>query len=580
MDKKLWVFSIFVSLFILGGMSFVSATAGNGTLHSIGGADGTAGRAAVNTSFGNVAGGTTVTLNFHITPPGTLNNTHFVTNLTVFYNTSMTVFAKATLTGVSGNTTCSSNVCTNASGRVGSFVVSWTLPTTDGSYRLIPMYGYRTVPGPEMNVSLNLVNVDNTKPTVTLVGNMTDAFVFTSASRFLSNYPAQAIFMRAKVSDRNVRNCTMWTDARYATTKASVIAVNKSGLNTVAAAGGFINDSTAGTVKFFNATPRWMLESANVLIANDKFKWGVSCYDNATTPNYGVDSTNRTFYFDNSSPKMANTNPLVLEDSDPNAKDTSSSGLFTIGGVWTSELLETLKFTCNVDEDNIGKVTFFVKDPGSSIFTDVGSSTSKTFDFKKTNAIGLYEVYCSTDDIAGNSTKSITVKFRLQAEDEGEVKGTAPYVKPFNVDFSKVDTKNIVEPEGRILTVSFDGKTEHTVNFQRVTATSVTLVITSTPKTLNLNIGDTKNVDVNDDGVDDFAVSLVSIIEGKANVAFKKLTGAAQVAREESGQPATTVSAGTGPTTSGRSMTGIWIVVLIVVVGVIIYLVVARRKKK
>ena len=115
--------------------------------------------------------------------------------------------------------------------------------------------------------------------------------------------------------------------------------------------------------------------------------------------------------------------------------------------------------------------------------------------------------------------------------------------------------------------------------FKAVTLDSVTLIITSTPKVVTLKKGESRGVDINDDGVNDISVALRDIIVGNAQVDVTKLSGAEAVAREEGGTTTPTTVARTTPGTS-RSTTGIWIVALIVIVGVIIYLVYAKRKKK
>ena len=177
MDKKLLVFSILVSLFILGGMSFALANAGSG-LHTYGG-----NKVPTNTSFGTVCG-STCRLNLH---NGNNSDASPVWNITIYYNSTAgatPAWTTATLAGVASNTTCSGNICNKTGNGDGgaSFLVDWTVPSTNGDYRLVVRYRWRN--GTRLNSSLNaLVNVDTTKPTVTLGGNVTDAFVFYSTGR-------------------------------------------------------------------------------------------------------------------------------------------------------------------------------------------------------------------------------------------------------------------------------------------------------------------------------------------------------------------------------------------------------------
>ncbi len=591
MDKKLLVFSIFVSLFILGGLSLAEAHNLRGIYYYGLNSTGTlpvpvniTARRATNSTFGTVIGGTSVNVFVNHSAHATLNGTHKIGNVTIYYNTSgSTGWSRATLSSVTSNSTCTSNVCRNTTGPSGGggLVVAWTVPSTEGLIVVKTAVRYQN-----NSFALNktaLVRIDTTKPSVTLGGRgnatfaaLTNNFVFVNLNRF-AKLGGQGInyTMIAKVTDRDVSNCTLWTEFGF--NEKRTFAANKTGVNTIGGRYGFLNDSTAGLTKFWNATHHY-----RGAVPNNKFKWSAVCYDNATTPNYGVPSTNFSFYFDNKTPAFPSTHGVFFEDSDPNAKDTSKTGLFQVGGVWTSELLETLTFTCDTSDGNLDVVTFNVQEPGASVFSTAGKSTDgkKTFEYKETKKSGVYEVKCTASDIAGNKTTSSIFKFRLQADDEGEAPGTPVYVKPFNVDFSKLESKTLAENQGRVLTVSFDGKTEHTIKFESVTSNSVTLIIASHPKTINLNVGDTKSVDVNDDGIDDVSATLTAIIDGKASVDFKKLTGAEKVAQEE-GKTTTSVRQAAPPTGgTGRSTIGIWIIVLIVVVGVIIYLVAARRKKK
>ena len=66
-----------------------------------------------------------------------------------------------------------------------------------------------------------------------------------------------------------------------------------------------------------------------------------------------------------------------------------------------------------------------------------------------------------------------------------------------------------------------------------MTANSITLLITSNPITTQINLGETKEIDINEDNVNDIEIKLLSIIAGKARFSLIKLSGAEIVAKEE-----------------------------------------------
>lgn len=64
------------------------------------------------------------------------------------------------------------------------------------------------------------------------------------------------------------------------------------------------------------------------------------------------------------------------------------------------------------------------------------------------------------------------------------------------------------------------------------------MLITSEPITIQVKIEETKQIDVNDDDINDIEIRLTSIINGKAVFLLNKLSGADIVAKEELGKEA------------------------------------------
>ena len=145
----------------------------------------------------------------------------------------------------------------------------------------------------------------------------------------------------------------------------------------------------------------------------------------------------------------------------------------------------------------------------------------------------------------------------------------------FDIDFSSLDELTFKTLSGQVLSLSFDGVTKHTVTLSNVQEDSVTLIIQSTPKTIVVKIGETVNVDLNDDGLNDMSVTLLGVLGQSANLKFNKLEeGAKALAAEETKarlEGSTTTLLSGEAAVSGK--TSLWVflgilVLLIVIIGI------------
>src|SRR3989338_4420293 len=106
-------------------------------------------------------------------------------------------------------------------------------------------------------------------------------------------------------------------------------------------------------------------------------------------------------------------------------------------------------------------------------------------------------------------------------------------IEKFDVDFSKISEKNIEMKQGDVKTFSFNNEITHKISLLEITTESVKIIIESEPITLVLKIGETKQIDINEDNINDIEITLNSISNEKANFVLKKLEGADIVAKEE-----------------------------------------------
>ncbi len=506
-----------------------------------------------------------------------INHTQQFRNFTMFYISTAGVWTKATLAGVSGNTTCVANNCNLSKGIGTRGNVTWTVPGEINN-TAIKIQINRSL-GTIANLTPLKISIDTTAPRVSLALANNHAFKSRGA---LAYWP-----LLARVSDPSLKNCTLWTNANDGTTfKPNRTTTNQGFINQTSSAW-FVNITLSGNRS--SVTPPRNGEG--------KYTWGVSCFDNATSKaisggganGQGEASSNLTFYYDTVISGYDSTYPIWFDDSDAN--DNSKLSTKLRNGVYVTELLETITINCDTTEPSVQSIDFLVKQPGQSDFHSVKTQTAEAYAYTDTKSSGTFEAKCTTTNYAGNTSTSSTKKFLLEQEEEAVTPSTGgvggaggvPAIT-FNIDLSKAAQASANYKQGRIATFTLDGTVKHTVTFNEVTSTSATLIIASTPKTIILNIGDTKNVDINDDGIDDVSATLQGITSGTANVIFKKLEGAQKVIQEEA--PTTTLAKVTPTTqpaiapTKTTSKAWIWWVIIIIIIIVIVYFVIAKRKKK
>ncbi len=276
------------------------------------------------------------------------------------------------------------------------------------------------------------------------------------------------------------------------------------------------------------------------------------------------------------------TTSTVDTSTSSSSSSTSSSSTSTV--VTSSSTTTSIGNGTSSTTTSIGNGTSSTSTSSSSTTAASSSTTSSSSSSTSTTSADLAQAICAPDwqcgdwsecvngvqertcqDIenCGFEDKTEKQKCTAEPEEEAEVEFTIE-LKEFNLDFSKLETKQFAELQASILTVSFDGKTEHTVELKEVTEDSVTLIITSTPQTITLKVGETKNIDVNEDGETDFSVTLNEITDGKAGLDFKKLNGAEEVAKQEGGIAGPTgLAVADGPNIGGIAAAVIWSAVIL-----------------
>ena len=276
---------------------------------------------------------------------------------------------------------------------------------------------------------------------------------------------------------------------------------------------------------------------------------------------------------------------LVRDKNNPTATLTAPSDT-------SISLYGTIKYTCSgTDTSSIASCTMTITKPGGSDTITktgcseqtIGSPTSET------STSGEYSVACSVKDNVGRTTSSSSSTFSVSAATSGggttsssgggttgssadnPVTVQAGVTSDLGV-LSTSDTYTSIPASGGI---SFSvGGQSHTAKVLTVTSTSVTIEFASTPSQLILNIGETKEVDVNDNGKSDLSVMLKSITNGKADLVFKAIQ---EVVTPTEQPPTTQPSGEVLPEEAKSNLTWLWILIIVVVIALVWYF---SKKKK
>ena len=319
---------------------------------------------------------------------------------------------------------------------------------------------------------------------------------------------------------------------------------------------------------------------------NDTNNVYVAVVVNSTNSEHGNDRPNDlqnytsfavyNFRVDGSTPT-----PTVTGPNDPSVTISDTTGI---------------SYTCTTTEAGSGvyRYTWTLTKPGGTVvtYTDDTSETSKARSFSGSdiNTAGTHTVGCRVMDGVGNiatsadSTFSVTYQTTSSSSGGGGSSTGATSTVSFDVDFSEVTTGSIKAQQGLIKSFSFDGNTKHTITFDKVTASSATVTIASNPITVTLNLGETKEVDINLDGVNDVKVKLKSVVNGLADVEISKIEAGAQVVAKEERAAAGIPEAEPTPSEQpipqpvSRSNAGLWITLLVVLAVVVIGYLSYRKK--
>ena len=434
---------------------------------------------------------------------------------------------------------------------------------TDGVHTITSGYTTSSALSNSSEVNISIVVEDYNVDRVLLIYNNTGGIINITAVR---NQIYSNVSVGYNISSPN-------QDAYGGTINGIVLgdreyAVKVTGNNTVlfAQRSSFANTTAIRPEFKFNLSD-WSISSSS-----GTFSWAFVVYD----------LYNHTEIINNSNSNFQVTN----DPSVPTASITEPSTL----SIRTTNSV-TYKCTCGDSQSSIKTCTTTLTKPSGAATSKTGSATDLIFTGDDTNEAGEYTVTCKAVNYVDLSTTvTATNKLLVSTASSSSTGGTSggssggEATQVISEEVTAGTTKDIgtftetqitqISEQG---SVSFKVGTEtHTAKVLTVGTDSVTIEVSSTPKQVTLTIGETKDVDTNDDGTDDISISLNAITNGKADITFKNL--ATSGGTEEI---STTTTITQPPVVTGTEPTSkAWIWWTLIAVIIIVIVVLLLRKKK
>ncbi len=149
--------------------------------------------------------------------------------------------------------------------------------------------------------------------------------------------------------------------------------------------------------------------------------------------------------------------------------------------------------------------SFVVSESGSSSSSSSSSSVQKNLTLDKK---GLDSIKNRTQNISSNTI------FRTSTIDSISLDSVEAWPDSGEVSYSTV--------EGDVYTFLFSGE-EHSIVISKVEVDSVTFIVESTPQEVTLIIGESRELDISEDGTIDLRVTLQAITDGVADLVFTQV---------------------------------------------------------
>jgi hypothetical protein len=335
--------------------------------------------------------------------------------------------------------------------------------------------------------------------------------------------------------------------------------IRKSLVQLSGTAGLYLNTTTSftqnKTVIFSNASNfTFKVRSTEVLLNNTINAYGVSCRNSEQNDTYNLTIPQRLVVSDVVLP--ANVTKPIFKD--------SRGEVQTKFGFGDKIAISECSGNDNLDEKVQFNVT--IKLPGIQNF----SLNNVSLNFADTKELGIFQINCSASDSSGNINSSLAefeIVPKVRADTFNEDKATEKpkgeiLVAPGTTSEIALKTEGEARlmAEGSSLTFRFKNE-QHTLKVIDVTKNDVEVEISSEHIKFRLKKGESKEVDLDNDGSNDVEVTLNMILSKKADIIVSVLSQPIKEEKEEVNLPSKRIVQRTN-----ISWTPILIVLIVIIV--------------
>lgn len=228
--------------------------------------------------------------------------------------------------------------------------------------------------------------------------------------------------------------------------------------------------------------------------------------------------------------------------------------------------------SCSPSTDYSG-YTFPCSCTGTDSLSGIASSTGTSTSSDGTGTpykSGTFTYTCTVEDYAGNSGNTSTTYKIIESSGGGSV-----VYNNYNINQIQLDngySVNLSENDK----LSFNAINEnHSITINSISGNIVTLTVASAPQVVSITEGQTKKIDLNNNGIYDIEISLNSIANNKADLTIKAINETVPSGKTTN----ETTKNSTGNTSPNNGMSA-WDWILIVVIVIIAFLWWMKVKKK
>jgi len=200
------------------------------------------------------------------------------------------------------------------------------------------------------------------------------------------------------------------------------------------------------------------------------------------------------------------------------------------------------------DNAAVSNVTIQYDPPNDAPYNNTASSSSGSEYFNNTvvlNQLGQWIFTFHANDTSGNNATSVIAQDLAGngyievvtlatggggGGGESQSGGRKTEPEPIDYDLSTQEKITIYLKLGDIKIFSFDNEAKHSIEPNKITDKSITLIIkSSSHHTIDLHVGETKEINLNNDNQNDIKITLQAIINNLAHLTLERLAGAAEV---------------------------------------------------